>query len=51
MEYKYYSANFMYAFYMHQHSSVFPKAQPLSSFSELADLFGPGTSTLADYRC
>ena len=34
----------------HIHSSVFPKAPPLSSFSELADLFGPGTSTLADYR-
>ena len=34
----------------HIHSSVFPKAQPLSSFSELAELFGPETSTLADYR-
>ena len=31
------------------HSSVFPKAQAPSSFGELAELFGPDTSTIADF--
>ena len=32
------------------HSSVFPKAQAPSSLGELADLFGPDASTLADFH-
>ena len=32
------------------HGSVFPKAQPPSSFGELAELFGPDASTITDFR-
>ena len=32
------------------HGSVFPKAQPPSSLGELAELFGPDASTIADFR-
>ena len=32
------------------HGSVFPKAQPPSSFDELEELFGPDAPTIADFR-